>query len=84
MALMVAVKAGEKQNLWIEAIQKRVGVTAEMLGSIKGVKMSGLVNRLSDKITALRDAEIIASQQFRSLLVVVVTLGMANIFFYLS
>ncbi|KAH8693924.1 ABC transporter [Talaromyces proteolyticus] len=78
IALLVAVKAGEKQNLWIEAIQKRVGITAETLGAMKGAKMSGMVERLSAKITALRENEILVSQQFRTLLVVVVTLANFN------
>jgi ATP-binding cassette subfamily C (CFTR/MRP) protein 1 len=73
-AMKIAMMAGERQNLWIEAIQKRVAITAEMLGSMKGVKISGLTDLLFNKIQALREHEILASQKFRSLLIAVVGL----------
>lgn len=43
----VAIYAGPRQKIWLEAIQKRVGVTASMLGAIKSVKMLGLAMNLS-------------------------------------
>ncbi|KAL4758550.1 uncharacterized protein BDW70DRAFT_170256 [Aspergillus foveolatus] len=77
-AMKIAMMAGERQNLWIEAIQKRVAVTAEMLGSMKGVKITGLTDLLFNKIQALREHEILASQKFRSLLIAVVGLSNFN------
>jgi ATP-binding cassette subfamily C (CFTR/MRP) protein 1 len=73
----VAIAAGQRQKGWLEAIGKRVGITAEMLGTMKGVKMSGLVDRLSEVIKILREEEIQASQKYRIMLIAVVTLGKA-------
>ncbi|PYH46501.1 ABC transporter [Aspergillus saccharolyticus JOP 1030-1] len=78
VAMKIAMVAGERQNLWIEAIQKRVSVTAEMLGSMKGVKISGLKDLLHNKIQGLREDEILASLKFRTLLICVVALSNFN------
>ncbi|RFU28640.1 hypothetical protein B7463_g7701, partial [Scytalidium lignicola] len=75
VALKIAGAAAPRQKAWIEAIQIRVAATAAMLGSIKGVKMSGLTSRLLSNILGLRTAEINASRKFRELLIIV--LGLA-------
>lgn len=58
----------------MEAIEKRVGVTSSMLGSMKGVKMSGLSDKMSNIISKLRLAEIASARRYRTMLVYVVTL----------
>ncbi|KAI9826794.1 MAG: hypothetical protein M1819_007265 [Sarea resinae] len=75
IAVYIAGLAGNRQKIWIEAIQKRVSMTATMLGSMKGVKMSGLSERLENVIQNLRLREIKASQKFRELLIAVVGLS---------
>ncbi|KAF5590002.1 multidrug resistance [Fusarium subglutinans] len=58
-----------RQAAWLEAIEKRISVTSQMLGSIKGVKMCGLTDVLSTRIHALRNDELRISGKFRRLLI---------------
>ncbi|KAI9745821.1 MAG: hypothetical protein M1818_000502 [Claussenomyces sp. TS43310] len=78
LALGVSALAGSRQKSWLEAIEKRVDATARMLGSMKGVKMTGLTDRLSSIIQTLRNDEIKESQKFRELLILVVALAYTN------
>ncbi|KAK2127563.1 P-loop containing nucleoside triphosphate hydrolase protein [Fusarium oxysporum II5] len=58
-----------RQAAWLEAIEKRISVTSQMLGSMKGVKMCGLTDVLSTHIHALRNDELRISGKFRRLLI---------------
>ncbi|KAK2063355.1 hypothetical protein LY76DRAFT_588554 [Colletotrichum caudatum] len=53
------------QRKWMQAIQRRVGTTTEIVGSMKGVKMSGLSATVRDQIQGLRDFELDESKKFR-------------------
>lgn len=59
---------------WIQRVQKRVTVTANMLGDIKTVKMLGVMDNLSNMIQELRKEELKGSEKFRKLLVSVIML----------
>ncbi len=59
----------KRQKLWLEAIEKRIGVTTAMLGSMKGVKLCGLSDVLASSIQALRVSELQISKGFRKLLI---------------
>ncbi|KAK2046745.1 ABC transporter [Colletotrichum somersetense] len=67
--VLVGMKTGQLmpplQRKWMEAIQKRVGITTEIVGSMKGVKMSGLSATVQDQIQGLRDFELDESKKFR-------------------
>ncbi|KAH8881646.1 P-loop containing nucleoside triphosphate hydrolase protein [Thozetella sp. PMI_491] len=54
-----------RQRRWMQAIQKRVGVTTEIFGAIKGVKMTGLTEQVSKEIQGLREFELEESKRFR-------------------
>lgn len=86
----VAAIAGPRQAVWMKVLEKRVGkylhvqfclclinvgITATMLSSMKGVKMSGLTTRLTDLIQKLRIDEIKSGTKFRDVLVYALTLG---------
>ncbi|KAF4958674.1 hypothetical protein FGADI_2224 [Fusarium gaditjirri] len=58
-----------RQAAWLEAIEKRISVTSQMLGSMKGVKMCGLTEVLSTRIHDLRTDELRISGKFRRLLI---------------
>ncbi|KAF5682935.1 major facilitator family transporter [Fusarium denticulatum] len=58
-----------RQAAWLEAIEKRISVTSQMLGSMKGVKMCGLTDVLSTRIHNLRTDELRISGKFRRLLI---------------
>ncbi|KAK1450743.1 ABC transporter [Colletotrichum cuscutae] len=81
--LTVSVSAGirtgqlipPRQRRWMQAIQKRVGITTEVIGSIKGVKMSGLTSTVQDQIQGLRDFELGESKRFRRVQILNVLIG---------
>lgn len=53
------------QKRWLKAIQLRVNITSEALGVMKGVKFSGLTEKLTRIIQDLRDRELDISLPFR-------------------
>lgn len=70
----MASGAGSRQKIWLEAIERRIGATASMLGAMKGVKMSGLTKDMSVNILNLRNEEIASSRKLRILLITIVNL----------
>ncbi|KAJ3549386.1 hypothetical protein NM208_g529 [Fusarium decemcellulare] len=58
-----------RQAMWLEAIEKRIAVTSQMLGAMKGVKMCGLTDVLGTRIQAMRTEELRISGKFRRLLI---------------
>ncbi|KAH8665276.1 putative ABC multidrug transporter [Tricladium varicosporioides] len=78
-AVCISGLAGERQGVWLEAIQTRVDATAQMLGTMKGVKMTGLTNKLYAMIHKHREEEITKSQKFRELLIIMVGISFSNI-----
>jgi hypothetical protein len=64
-----------RQRRWIAAIQKRVGVTSDILGVMKGVKMLGISDALSKQIQGLRDFEIAESKKFRKLQIFLISMS---------
>ena len=58
-----------RQAIWLEAIEKRIAVTSQMLGSMKSVKMCGLTDVLGTRIQAMRMEELRISGKFRRLLI---------------
>ena len=59
----------QRQGVWLEAIEKRIGATGTMLGSMKRVKMCGLTDIMFDNIHSLRKEELRVSKGFRRLLI---------------
>ncbi|KAK2608926.1 hypothetical protein QQS21_002502 [Conoideocrella luteorostrata] len=75
LAVWVATGAGRAQKAWLDKIQSRVTATADMLGVMKAVKMTGLTNPLGKRIGDLREEEVQSSFTFRYILVKLVTLS---------
>ena len=61
----VAKRIGPRQRIWVAAIQRRVGITSSMLGSMKSVKMMGLSDNLFDTLHNLRVRELDLMKKFR-------------------
>lgn len=61
----VTKRIGSRQAQWVKAIQKRVGITSSMLGSMKSVKMMGLSGNLFDTLHTHRVRELELSKNFR-------------------
>ena len=65
----------------MQAIQKRVGVTTEIIGSIKAVKMTGLSEKVSEQIQGLRNFELEESKRFRQAQIANILIGGYSCFF---
>ncbi|THC98398.1 hypothetical protein EYZ11_002117 [Aspergillus tanneri] len=75
VGLVVASTMGSRQRRWLEAIQKRVQVTSEMLRNMKEIRLSGLQHPMAQKLQRLRSGEISESRPFKKALVLIVTLS---------
>lgn len=64
-----------RQMAWMAAIQKRVGQTANVIGNMKNLKISGLAGPVEESIRDLRASEVEAGGKFRVFLVGSVTIG---------
>lgn len=64
-----------RQRRWMQAIQRRVGVTTNAIDDIKGVKISGLSQQVGDQIQDCRVSEITDQKAFRRLQITNITLG---------
>lgn len=66
---------GGRQKVWMAKIQKRVGLTANVISNMKHLKISGLAAHVEDLIQGMRVDELKAASRFRSVYVVAITLG---------
>ncbi|PWY88307.1 multidrug resistance-associated protein [Aspergillus heteromorphus CBS 117.55] len=54
-----------RQKSWLQATEKRINFTSEVIGSIRNVKFLGLTETMSERIEALRISELQISKKFR-------------------
>jgi ABC-type bacteriocin/lantibiotic exporter with double-glycine peptidase domain len=66
---------GRAQTVWMAAVQKRVGLTASVISSMKNVKISGLSAPVSQFVQRLRVEELAAGARFRQLYIAAAALG---------
>ncbi|KAK0652546.1 P-loop containing nucleoside triphosphate hydrolase protein [Cercophora newfieldiana] len=59
---------GPRQKAWMDTIQKRVGLTSNVIGQMKQLKISGLATPVERSIQGLRMEELEAGNKFRVLL----------------
>jgi len=64
-----------RQRRWMAAIQKRVGITADIIAAMKGVKVAGLGEKVDKQIQGLRNYELERSVQFRKMQITTQLLG---------
>jgi hypothetical protein len=76
MSRYVATHLKSKQKNWSIATQKRLSMTASMLGSAKSMKMLGMAEAMTSTIKALRDHEIEMSKKLRWIMVAYNASGM--------
>lgn len=67
VGIPIARAAGNAQGAWLEAIERRLAVTTKVLGAMKAIKMSGLAEAISLRLSGLRFLEIRASRRHRIL-----------------
>ncbi|KAF7524216.1 hypothetical protein PCG10_005908 [Penicillium crustosum] len=66
---------GPRQMAWMKSIQRRVGHTANVIGNMKHLKISGLTAPVEESIQRLRLEELKAGGHFRAFLVGSVGIG---------
>ncbi|KAJ5933154.1 hypothetical protein N7516_007643 [Penicillium verrucosum] len=66
---------GDSQRSWMAGVQKRVGLTATVIASMKNLKISGLSITIGDFVQNLRVKELAAGSRFRKILIVAALLG---------
>lgn len=64
-AFSIGKWAKSTQKEWVEAVQRRVAITSSALTSIRGIKMQGLTDRLSEGLQELRVQELKYTKPFR-------------------
>lgn len=71
----VTAKIGGKVKIWSDAVQQRISLTADVLGTMKSVKMIGLTRPISSLLQNERLAELKLQGKFRWSVVWLNTLG---------
>ncbi|OTB09427.1 hypothetical protein M426DRAFT_18072 [Hypoxylon sp. CI-4A] len=69
--LMSAMDKGQKA--WMSAVQKRVGLTSNVIANVKNIKLSGLTDPITRFVEKLRVNELKASSDFRGMFLVCAT-----------
>ncbi|TVY81873.1 ABC transporter FUM19 [Lachnellula suecica] len=64
-ALKISEAAGTSQEKWLANIEKRISITSHTLSSMRGVKMSGLADKLGDILQNLRIVELKTAAVYR-------------------
>ena len=66
---------GDSQRAWMSGVQKRVGLTATVIASMKNLKISGLSAAVSSFVQKLRIKELAAGARFRKIFITAAILG---------
>lgn len=67
--------SGGAQRTWMSAVQKRVGLTATVIASMKNLKISGLSTAVSDFVQQTRTEELVAGTTFRKITILAALFG---------
>lgn len=62
-------RTGDSQRGWMAGVQKRVGMTANVIASMKNLKISGMASAVQDFVQKLRVDELAAGARFRKILI---------------
>ncbi|KAM7206938.1 hypothetical protein V8F33_000037 [Rhypophila sp. PSN 637] len=66
---------GDSQKKWMAQVQKRVGLTATVIGNMKNLKISGLAGAVGDFVQKLRVDELGAGATFRKISIAAAVFG---------
>lgn len=70
-------KISSAQKRWVESVERRVGVTTQILTSMKSIKMAGLARYSAALTQSFRETELVISLSMRRFLTVGVGLCMS-------
>jgi ABC-type multidrug transport system fused ATPase/permease subunit len=66
---------GDSQKAWMSGVQKRVGLTATVISSMKNLKISGLTTPIGDFVQKLRVDELAKGVRWRKIFITAAMLG---------
>jgi ABC-type multidrug transport system fused ATPase/permease subunit len=66
---------GDSQRSWMSEVQKRVGLTATVIASMKSLKISGLAGPVAEYVQQLRVNELGAGAQYRRIMILAAIFG---------
>jgi hypothetical protein len=66
-----------RQTAWVEAVQRRLSYTTDILGSMRNVKMLGLTSQMFTNVQSLRDDEMEKSKRYQLVQALTNALGKA-------
>ncbi|KAK4247490.1 P-loop containing nucleoside triphosphate hydrolase protein [Corynascus novoguineensis] len=72
---------GDSQRAWMAGVQKRVGLTATVIGNMKNLKISGLTATISEFVQNLRVEELAAGAHFRAVSIIAAVFGFSALLF---
>jgi hypothetical protein len=72
----IAKRIRVRQRGWMQAVQKRVALTSDVLSSIKGMKILGLTEMITRNVQDTREEELQKSKLFRHMQIINITIGM--------
>jgi len=78
---LLARVAGPRQKTWMSKIQKRVGLTSNVIANMKHLKISGLTAPVEEAIQGLRMDELKTGSKFRMVQVAAATLATIPMWF---
>lgn len=84
LSVLAAKVITSRQRAWLEAVQKRINYTSEILGSMKNVKILGLIGQQTANIQQFRKTEIAASKKYRKVQSLNISLGMYSSWLFLT
>ncbi|XRM48571.1 hypothetical protein ABZX51_011487 [Aspergillus tubingensis] len=61
---------GDSQRSWMSGVQKRVGLTATVIASMKSLKVSGLAGPVTEYVQQLRVDELAAGARYRRIMII--------------
>ena len=79
LSTVLASRIGPRQKNWLEATQKRINYTTEILGAMRNVKMLGLAKQMEYNIQNMREREMAVSRRYRRLHALNIGLGKAQL-----
>ncbi|KAH9220185.1 hypothetical protein DL95DRAFT_433377 [Leptodontidium sp. 2 PMI_412] len=75
LSTLLAKVTGPRQKAWMEKTQKRVGLTSNIIGQMKHLKISGLVGPVEELIQQMRVDELKTGARFRMVIIWSVIIG---------
>ena len=75
----ISTIANNQQRRWIERVEERIKITANILGDMRAVQMLGLNEKMESIIQGLRQIEIRTSEAFRKIVIVQVFFCMSQL-----